>query len=414
VAGTYNGLIHGVSGPAANGSITLALQRTGAFSAMLTMDGQVFNATGALDTTGQASFGANRSTTLVLNRAGKPPINVDFWLDLYEGARLAGVATQNGGAGVTITSSIEADRAVFDGVTRLVPPQYLGAANANAIYTSVLGLSPTQGYLNLDAAHAPQGFSYATITVSKSGTVLFVGTLSDNTSVVASSTLTQRLSQALTCPLFVPLYDMKGFLISMLQFDVTQHESDMTGSETVWSRPALPNTAYPGGWTEGLFMDCVAARYVVTAGQSSLLMPDGFLKPDDADDRGDTLPPPNSDGNAELKFTAAALQTVTRAVNITTADILTKLLPPGNANGIGNGKGNDKIQDKTFSLSISRDSGLVSGDFTHPVLGTNPAFQGIFYQKGSVPGAFGFFPTKTPIPSDPDHGFGAMALKGKP
>jgi len=397
VAGTYNGLIRGVAGPAMNGSINLVLQSAGAFSARIVMDGQDFAATGQLDTTGRASFGSSREPSLFLNRTGKPPISVELWLDLYEGARLAGVATQLEGSGMLASSNIEGDRSVFDGVSRVVPATYLEAGGANATYTVVLGLSEAQPYLTLGTTDSPQGFGFATVTLSRSGAVTIAAALPDNTRFTAGSTLTQTLADTLTCPLFSALYDRRGFVISMLHFDASQHESDFTGADTVWSRPALTGSAYPLGWTDGLFMDCEGALYRAISGQSILGMYDGWVQPDDADHREDALPPPSATGNARLTFTAAYLPSVVKAVNLGSTDVVAKLPP----------------SDNSFSLSVARSSGAISGAFTHPSLGTKPSFQGIIYQKGSMPGGFGCFQTAKPSASDLDHGFGTVSLIGK-
>src|SRR5881397_3720019 len=55
--------------------------------------------------------------------------------------------------------------------------------------------------------------------------------------------------------------------------------------------------------------------------------------------------------------------------------------------------------DLTFTITINRTTGAVTGTFTHTD-DSVPAFGGIIYQKGPNAGGYGYFMTKQPVPID--------------
>jgi ELWxxDGT repeat protein len=396
VAGTYHGLIRSYGGPIANGAITFCQQSNGGFSAKIVIDGEQFHVCGQLDTTGNASFGKTNEETLLLERRGKPDISIDLQLDLAEGAALAGLATQDDPAGGLLVSSISANRAVFDGVNRLVPAEYLGPNGSSSTFTMVLDVADSQPLLLLDPEDSPQGYSFATISLTKSGCVHFSGCLSDGTKVTASSTFTEDALQALVCPIHALLYQHNaGFFATQLVFDASQPDSDLTAVETLWSRPPQPGSEYPDGWSVGLFMDAVGARYLVTSGQSVLPAPDGA----DEDLRGDLLAPTDVEGNAELTFEGRERDPIVKSVNVSPQDSVGRL----------------PQSDHSFVLSIICPQGRINGHFDHPDKKNmpKPAFDGVIFQKGAHAGAYGFFSTKKPLPNDPDRGFGSVTLFSK-
>jgi hypothetical protein len=68
----------------------------------------------------------------------------------------------------------------------------------------------------------------------------------------------------------------------------------------------------------------------------------------------------------------------------------------------------------SFTLTITRTTARISGIFTHNLDGTKPAFQGMVYQKGLFPGAYGYFLTPTPVVKDYTGQGGAVSLVPQP
>jgi len=268
-------------------------------------------------------------------------------------------------------SAINADRAHFNGTTVVVPDDYLtvtGTARSDGIFTAFISpqasASQPEGLTTVDY---PQGEGIATLKVSKAGLVTLAGTLADGTAITASV----PLSRALTCPLFAPLYSNGGFIRGQLVLDHETSASDLSASDMLWSRPFLDNQHYPYGWSEGLKVDLLGARYRAITGQSVL----------------PGLPASDANGNADLSFTDGLLTSpVTKQVSITPTDVVTKI----------------PATDASFTLTINRLTGMLTGTFTD-TSGTKPSFQGIIYQKGdpAQPKGHGFF--LTPMPTIKDY-----------
>ena len=385
VAGSYNGLVKAsetlpapsgtVPSVSSEGVITVTLLPAGTFTGKLTLDGLVLPVAGAFDTAGAARFGANRAKSLIVPRTGKSSLVVALNLDLdplsVGTGKLSGTVTQNLRSAITAVSAINADRAHFNGTTVVVPDDYLtvtGTARSDGLFTAFISpqasASQPEG---LTTADYPQGEGIAMLKVSKAGLVTLAGTLADGTALTASV----PLSKALTCPLFAPLYSNGGFIRGQLVLDHETSAADLSASDMLWSRPFLDNQHYPYGWSEGLKVDLLGARYRAITGQSVL----------------PGLPASDADGNADLSFTDGLLTgPVTKQVSITTTDVVTKI----------------PATDATFTLTINRLTGMLTGTFT-ATSGTKPSFQGIIYQKGDPdqPKGHGFF--LTPMPAIKDY-----------
>lgn len=385
------------------GFMNLTLQSTGAFSASLTIDGLVLNFSGLFDKFGVARFGTARASVAVIARTGKP--------SLFVNVSLAGMQTPN----VSLTGKVIArdlrgiDTAVSDIAgehafsisTESVPASLLGANGSNGVFTVILPLVDAQdqtitvppGFFQ--PSFFPQGHGFATMTVSKSGIVISVFTLADNTVATNSTTLARTSFGDVFADLFIPLYARKGFLSTRLQFELATNLSDVTPLRgPLWLRPAQNTHHYPAGWPEVIKTGFAAARYDVTANQSSLLLPDGA----DPGLLGDNLPAADADGNAAVQFDAGQLETsLVKSVNLSTSDVVSKV--PAN--------------DPTFSLSISRATGVFTGTFRHTD-GTLPMFKGILYQKGTLAGGWGFFQTVQPTVIDYTGENGGVTILGAP
>lgn len=411
VAGTYNGLVHasptlpavGVSVPgnATEGFINATVQPTGGFTVKVTIDGLTLNSGGVFDNTGNARFGTTRATTVIVRRPGKPSVELDLFLDLTSSGgteKISGTVTQYYRTETTAVSSVDADRSAFDGVSAFVPDAYLGTARATATYTSILEpeiLSNQPAGLTL--ADYPQGFSIASVTVSKAGIVTVTANLADGTAPAAFSS---TLSKNLECALFTQLYDKQGFLSMLVKLNSADPESDMASvGNVLWAKPYQDIQHYPFGWPEVIKLTFKGARYKFPGGASVIRTPDDTTMPPDSDSDTDALPGPIlPGGNVELILSGGFMPTFARSLNLTTADAVIEL----------------PAADPNYMLTVTRTTGKISGTFKRTDDGTSPAFLGMVYQKGSHPGAYGYFLTTTPTVKTYNGESGPVTLLAKP
>lgn len=409
--GVYNGLVRASltapnGGPtppsqATEGHLNVTLQPSGGFSGKLTMDGLVLNVSGTFDNEGKARFGTTRADVVSVTRPGKPGLRLRLQLqDLEEpptgtGAddRITGTVTHLHRTTITAVSDIVAERAT-------VPADilaYVPAPATSALFTAIMDpQAPAAQPAVLTTEDYPQSTGFASITVSKTGAVTFTGTLADGTTPVS---LSSTLSKDGDSPLFVQLYNKLGFLSGLLHLDINA-ESDMSAEGMLWSRPYQDTQHYRFGWPEVIKVDLDAARYTVPPGNSVLLAPDNTRQPDDVDSLPDYLRAPDLvNGNAEVRFfelPSALIPVLTKAVNLSTTDAVTKL-----------------VTDANFTLSVVRNTGRISGSFQRPGDLSKPTYQGIIYQKGLAPGAYGFFLTTTPKVKTYDGQSGTVKLTAK-
>ncbi|OAI55817.1 hypothetical protein AYO49_01070 [Verrucomicrobiaceae bacterium SCGC AG-212-N21] len=416
LAGTYDGLIQpsaslpGPEGTTRNnsteGRIAATVQGTGAFSGTLVLDGQVLAMTGAFDDSGNARFGAERSLSQTWVRAGKPSLSVTLHLNAAENEidpgvddKISGTVTAMDSATgeVTAVSEVDGDRAFYNGTSRIVPAAYLGANNANGVFTVVFPAKVESEQTAGLASHAyPQGHGIGRVTITKAGVVTIAGTLADGTIVSASSRLSELgAGHANRFPMFAVLYNSMGFLSGFVAMDDTDPDSDMSATDMQWLRPFLSSSHYyPYGWPEVIKLDLMGAKYLVTSGQSVLKAPDGA----DADRIGDPLQPPDGDGNATLILNAGQLpRSLDGTLNIMVSDTVTRV--PGTP--------------WPFTATITRNTGTITGTFTH-ASGATSAYKAISYQKGTGAGAYGFFLTKRSEPIDYTGESGSVTVSGEP
>lgn len=284
----------------------------------------------------------------------------------------------------------------------------LTASYGTAAYTSVMQVDPYHFYI-LGSDKIPQGFGFALMTVSKYGTVTFTGTLPEGTGPVVISA---PLSAYLNCGLFTPLHGAKGSFVANFNFDLMSGGGNASGGGN-WFRPALDSQHYPKGWANVPF-SIHAAKYQAVSGQSVVLTEDGTMLPDDEDYQPDPLSPPNAHGNARLSAPALFYNSPPAwSVNLSSADKVTKV------SGYENG----------YTLTIDRQTGLITGTFADPVNATPIPYRGIIYQRslpayfyrgdnGVVhapgPGGYGFFLTPTPARKNYAGQSGPMVLIGQP
>jgi hypothetical protein len=213
---TYNGLFLATNGVTFqnSGSFTLTTAGAGAFSAKLQL-GNTRTAVSGTFIGGVASVIAHSSKTQSLNVQLQWDASSDqITGSVSDGSWLANLASQ---------------RAGFDGKS-LIAPQ---AGHYTAIIPGSDGSSP-----------GPSADSFATATVTASGRITFAASLADGTKFTQSTTLSTNGQ----CPLFVPLYNSQGSLVSWVAF--TNLAQTAFNGNLTWIKPAnLTAKYYPAGFT---------------------------------------------------------------------------------------------------------------------------------------------------------------------
>lgn len=347
--GTFCGLVQPEVGTdsanSTNGFMKLALSAKGAFSGALQIDGFSLKVAGLFTNDGSARFGKTRTSTVLVERGTKPALELSNVAWDSGTDTITGVVKQYLRSTVIAESTFTLKRSAFSAKVPVTPASYLDNAGK---YTVII---PTKAQTNgLTSVDFPQGDGIGLLTLSKTGGVKFAGSLPDGTAFTASS----MLASDLTVPFFVQIYSKKGSFSAAVQFDDSDTESDLSATDCIWFRPwQNKQQYYPWGWEEGVTLDLLGAKYVVTKGQSVL-----------------------PSGAATLAFSDGLLSTtVTKNVDIASTN---KVTP-------------NPATDKTFSVSIVSSTGDVKGTFTNPDTNAKTAYTGKVYQKGANAGAYGFF-----------------------
>ncbi len=371
LAGTYKGLARSsgatVPSHSNNGLVDIQVAAAGTFTGKLIIDGLVLPFNGVIGNNGTARIGATGVDKFRVERPNKPAFEISFGLNLTTKV-VTGTVTEYRRNVAVGTAALSAQRAGF-GKTVTVASGYLLNKGAYTFFLPSQAQSPA-----FTAQDYPPGDGVGTATVKADGTVSFVGTLADGTKFTASSLLWANY----TLPLYVELYAKAGSLGGTIAFNDQLPTTDFSGSDLFWFRPYQNVQHYPYGWPEGLATVINGAKYAV--GSTSSL---------------GTLPAVNATlGNADLEFTDGLLsEDVIKAVNLDVKDKAT----------------NAPVTDKSFSLTVTQTSGLFTGKFTHTD-GTQPAFNGVIYQKGSLRLGYGYFLSTAPKVRDGTGEAGVVTL----
>ena len=203
LAGTYTGLISDPAAPAnaSSGALTLVVSSTGAFAANLTMHSAKLTFKGQFDLNGDSTPATATLVDIVLH------------LDV------TGATKQITGtvAGSGFTATLSADLA--------------GHCPADLVGNYTLALQPAD---EADPTK-PQGYGYATLSVSRSGLATLTGVLGDGQKLAAKAPVAADGSY----PLYVNLYHNAGACLGW----VTLTTSNVTGT-VEWFAP--PTTSYLG------------------------------------------------------------------------------------------------------------------------------------------------------------------------
>ncbi|MBV6497790.1 MAG: hypothetical protein CJBNEKGG_00001 [Prosthecobacter sp.] len=247
-----------------------------------------------------------------------------------------------------------------------------------------------------DMTTYPHGDGFGSVTLSSLGGVTMVGTLADGSTFLGSSGLVSVGGFPAYAQLVTPgaAVTVKGGSISgELSVDVAQADSDVSGTDLLWIRPAVTQMAgttpsakatqlYTEGWPTGIRVDAVGAFYDRTKDART----------------GLGLGAVNATtGNGELVFSGGKLtaDVEVRAFNIEAGTAsATKVTKIPVANG-------------TFSLAVTQGVGQFNGTFTPNwtnAVAAKPLFRGVLIQKGGNKGGYGYFISNRNGDVDPQAG----------
>ena len=380
--GTFVGLLHPFGGSTSSNSTegfisgTLT-SSTGAFDGKLFIDGNTTSFSVVFFGNGDGFFKSGTTMTSSLSLGGDKSFDVSYSADQIQAtlSRVDGSST-----GIL-------QRGIYSAASK-VPSALLNAVGKGN-YT--LGFPSKAQSPSKPSADYPQGDGYATLTLSETGVVSLVATLADGSKATASSVLTAGNA----CPLFAQLATpgsstLKGGSIGgTLVFDNTQPNTDVSGVDFTWYRPAVTESTpavaatdlYTAGWPEGVKVDAVGALY-----SSALTVQDSLGAATSAS------------GNTNLVFSN---------LKTTTTNVITRTFSP---KIIGNTITLLPAGTTSYALSVTSTSGLFSGKVTASTT-SQPAFNGVLVQKGANKGGYGFFISN--VVSDRNPQSGGVSLTAK-
>lgn len=359
-SGNYFALLEPVGPPSPqnSGMISLTLANNGTFSGKVAFPEVSIPFTGSITRAGVARFDPPLTTTLDLideTDFDRYLGTLAFTLDLAGANGLRGSITD-----LPVGGSVIATFGALTGSQAPIPADVLnqpsGAAFNKGVYT--IALTPQAQTPPLATSTYPQGVGAATLTVTGTG-VTVVGVLADGTAFTSASDYRSDR----TTPLFVSLYQARGFVSGQLNY-ANLTNSDIAGTNIEWQRPSLPAASfYRPGWPTGITIDAVGTKYDGGSGD---------LKHKTLDFGQGTAN--TSQGNASLLFTSTLLGSpIVKALSIAPTNAAVSLIPLSNPG-------------YTFTFDITK--GQFSGNLIR--LTSTDRFGGVLLNKGINKGGFGF------------------------
>jgi uncharacterized repeat protein (TIGR02543 family) len=344
------------------GHLTATVSSKGGVSGRLRVDGSSLTYSGTFDNSGVARFGTARSKVLVIKRKAKADLELELKLDMTGASKeVTGTLTRRLNGSQLTVSKIVAKRAHYSSVLKA------DVALAGAVSQRYHVILPSKAQAPVLAANLyPQGTGIGNFVVKPVGSISCSLKLADNTVVPVWAA---KLTEANTFTVFGALYSSKGCFAAEIKVDPTQMDTDASGVDAVWCRPAITTSQwYPAGWPAGVNVDVVGSKYGAVTGTS--VVPD--LGPEDL-----TL------GNVDLGFSDGLTAGINKLVNVSIADKLTRV----------------PVTDTTFTAAITRSTGGVKGTFIHPSGSKSVAWEATLFQKaGAYQGGHGFFLSPLPKP----------------
>ena len=367
------------SNNATNGSLTAALVTgTGNFSGKVFLNGQTTSFTGLALGDGDVWFRAPDKSLHRELAVGDAQLtgyfeSGNFHMFVSNGSDLMGGAAQP--AEYSKTNLVPADLLNRAAVS--------GGSLDQGFYT--VALPAKEQSTDKPLTDYPQGSGYASLTLKNNGTLRLAGVLADGTRFTAASALVAEGESPVHAQLPTPATTTRekgGSLLGTLSFAPNQDDSDVSGYDLLWFRPAVTEQSgtttaakatqvYTEGWEDGIEVDLIGAFYDKTATAEATL---GF-----------------SAGNAGLlSFSEGKLATPVEVSNFSLT---------------GNTATKSPTTDRSFSLSFTQSAGLMRGTFTPGWTSTKlPAFQGVLLGKGANRGGHGFFLSNQTGDLDPESG----------
>ncbi len=219
IKGVYNGLFRESDAvrQSSAGFITLTLASSGTYVGRMNLDGVAYTLSGKFDLYGNSQ--------LTIARLRTNSVVVATHLNLATPDDTIPGTVSNG----SWISAFTLDRAVFDLVKNK-------ATNFAGKYTlAILGYT--------EPTAAPEGDSYATLTIDNAGMIRASGSMADGT--LLSQTVS--ISKNGVWPLFAPLYASKGMIFSEVTF--SNLPANTLGGDATWIKPSMRTALYSNGFT---------------------------------------------------------------------------------------------------------------------------------------------------------------------
>jgi uncharacterized repeat protein (TIGR01451 family) len=372
LTGDYSGLIRATTptqpSHETEGLVQFKVTNTGAFSGTFRMGGFRLPIAGTFDYQGQAHFGVEWSSSLLVPRVNKAGYVLALSLDLSPTGTqsMTGTVGLQTRSGVQAMSEVKAVRHYFDGKTP--------ATTANASYYTFALPAQSQA---LPSSAFPQGDGIGTMRLSQSGVMNLSGVLADGTAITASA----NMGKASELPLYLLLEKEAGSLNGWLKADHTRPDTDLSGTALHWFKPQTNGHYYPMGWPEGVALSLHGARYAVPQGESVL--------PDLSEAVG---------ANAVLALSQGGLASaLEKEMIMSVKNMITKV----------------PVTDASYSLRLMPTTGLFTGSIRLAEAELPASYKGVILQKGVNRRGFGHFLTVKPKMANGTGQAGAVSWKTK-
>lgn len=390
---TFDGLLvpsQGIGGSVIDKYVLLNVTTTsaGMFSGKLQTVSGVATLSGQITEDGAVVFGARNvsSVNVVSGVAGLQRVvgalslRVDFGGE-YPEIRAELVDTEDG---ESVLSQGTLRKAVYSALETLpfgmkhLPEGIYSATKEKGVYTVLIDLpEEVRGYTDEESGREmyAQGSGFGRMIVSASGAVSFIGKLADGTSISCSN----RLSATDQWSLHVPLYSKKGLVAGVVTFDPTDLVADARGVGMRWFKPAGQGTsAYPLGWSEGVAVNWVGAKYVAPRRVTVVDSNPGTVFGEDV--KGG----PVSEANLQMVLQRGGMpQDSAYSANLNASSVLTVL---------------GASVAEQLKVTFTSTTGCFTASFRHPVTGKMVTGYGAVSQKEKV--ARGYFLSPSASASD--------------